>query len=130
MARPDASAAVSVERFFQFCLLGLVSSGYLAVAVVWWQLSLWVAVVYAGMSVVTFALYAMDKRRAQAGEWRVSEATLQLAALGCGWPGAVLAQQFLRHKNRKRSFQALFWALVVLNTVVLAVVVHGTSVLR
>ena len=32
MARPDASAAVSVERFFQFSLLGLVTSGYLAVA--------------------------------------------------------------------------------------------------
>ena len=32
MARPAANAAVSVERFFQFSLLGLVASGYLAVA--------------------------------------------------------------------------------------------------
>ena len=32
MPRQDASAAVSVERFFQFSLLGLVASGYLAVA--------------------------------------------------------------------------------------------------
>src|SRR5450432_1873124 len=32
MPRADASAAISVERFFQFSLLGLVSSGYLAVA--------------------------------------------------------------------------------------------------
>jgi hypothetical protein len=32
MPRPDASAAISVERFFQFSLLGLVASGYLAVA--------------------------------------------------------------------------------------------------
>jgi len=32
MARPAATAAVSVERFFQFSLLGLVASGYLAVA--------------------------------------------------------------------------------------------------
>jgi protein-glutamine gamma-glutamyltransferase len=32
MARADASAAVSVERFFQFALLGLVASGFLAVA--------------------------------------------------------------------------------------------------
>jgi protein-glutamine gamma-glutamyltransferase len=32
MARADASAAASVERFFQFSLLGLVASGYLAVA--------------------------------------------------------------------------------------------------
>ncbi|HWC95736.1 MAG TPA: hypothetical protein VG456_03275, partial [Candidatus Sulfopaludibacter sp.] len=32
MARHDAGVAVSVERFFQFSLLGLVASGYLAVA--------------------------------------------------------------------------------------------------
>ena len=32
MQRHDASVAVSVERFFQFSLLGLVASGYLAVA--------------------------------------------------------------------------------------------------
>ncbi len=32
MPRHDASVAVSVERFFQFSLLGLVASGYLAVA--------------------------------------------------------------------------------------------------
>src|SRR5262249_37224303 len=32
MPRADASAAVSIERFFQFSLLGLVASGYLAVA--------------------------------------------------------------------------------------------------
>src|SRR5450759_1519514 len=32
MPRQDALAAVSVERFFQFSLLGLVASGYLAVA--------------------------------------------------------------------------------------------------
>ena len=32
MARSESSAAASVERFFQFSLLGLVTSGYLAVA--------------------------------------------------------------------------------------------------
>src|SRR6476646_6961688 len=32
MPRQDAGALVSVERFFQFSLLGLVASGYLAVA--------------------------------------------------------------------------------------------------
>ncbi|MEO8368276.1 MAG: DUF3488 and transglutaminase-like domain-containing protein [Candidatus Solibacter sp.] len=32
MSRQDAGAALSVERFFQFSLLGLVASGYLAVA--------------------------------------------------------------------------------------------------
>src|SRR5438477_12955665 len=32
MPRPEPNPALSVERFFQFSLLGLVTSGYLAVA--------------------------------------------------------------------------------------------------
>jgi len=32
MARSETEAAASIERFFQFSLLGLVASGYLAVA--------------------------------------------------------------------------------------------------
>ena len=36
-------------------------------------------------------------------------------ALAGGWPGALLAQQWLRHKSAKREFRAVFWATLVLN---------------
>jgi len=36
-----------------------------------------------------------------------------------GWPGALIAQQTLRHKSRKESFRAVFWVTVVLNCAVL-----------
>jgi uncharacterized membrane protein YsdA (DUF1294 family) len=32
-----------------------------------------------------------------------------------GWPGAIVAQQLLRHKTSKASFRLAFWATVVLN---------------
>ncbi len=32
-----------------------------------------------------------------------------------GWPGALLAQQALRHKTRKVSFQLSFWAIVAIH---------------
>ena len=32
-----------------------------------------------------------------------------------GWPGGLLAQQWLRHKTSKRSFQQMFWVTVVAN---------------
>jgi uncharacterized membrane protein YsdA (DUF1294 family) len=35
--------------------------------------------------------------------------------LACGWPGALLAQQLLRHKTAKGSFVATFWGTVVVN---------------
>ena len=39
---------------------------------------------------------------------------LALSALG-GWPGANLAQHYLRHKSKKTSFRAAHWVMVLLN---------------
>lgn len=74
-----------------------------------------VVIAYAAMSAITFVAYAIDKSAAQAGRWRTSEATLHLLALAGGWPGALLAQQTLRHKSQKRSFRAVFWITVLIN---------------
>ena len=70
------------------------------------------AAVYAAMSVIAFALYAADKRRAGRGEWRISEALLHLVELLGGWPGALMAQHLLRHKRRKRGYMVIFWLIV------------------
>lgn len=77
----------------------------------------WVLPAYLGLSVMTFLAYAIDKSAAQRGAWRISEQTLHLLALAGGWPGALLAQQKLRHKSMKQAFRAVFWATVGLNIV-------------
>lgn len=66
-------------------------------------------------SVVAYILYAIDKTAAMEGSWRVSENTLHMAALLFGWPGALIAQNRLRHKTKKKSFRAYFWLMVMLN---------------
>jgi len=70
---------------------------------------------YLLLSMVTFIAYAIDKSAAQSGSWRTSEGTLHVLALLGGWPGAMLAQQTLRHKSRKASFRGTFWFTVLLN---------------
>ena len=70
---------------------------------------------YAGASLVTFIAYAIDKSAAQSGRWRTQESTLHLLALIGGWPGALIAQNRLRHKSRKGSFLLVFWVTVLLN---------------
>jgi uncharacterized membrane protein YsdA (DUF1294 family) len=45
----------------------------------------------------------------------VPESTLILLGLAGGWPGAIIAQQVLRHKSNKKDFRSAFWASVVLN---------------
>lgn len=87
---------------------------YLVVALVW-RVPLWVAAIYVAMSFVCFMAYAFDKSAAEAGRWRIAESTLLTLGLAGGWPGAIVAQQVLRHKSSKASFRAAFWATVVLN---------------
>ena len=77
----------------------------------------WLLWAYLGGSAVTFLAYAMDKSAAQRGAWRIKEQTLHLLSLAGGWPGALLAQQMLRHKSAKAEFRAVFWATVALNIV-------------
>ena len=70
---------------------------------------------YLFVSTVTYFAYAIDKSEAQAGHWRIGENVLQILALAGGWPGALIAQQILKHKSKKRSFQIVLWTAVVLN---------------
>ena len=75
----------------------------------------WLVWAYLGLSVFTFLAYAIDKSAAQKGAWRVSEQTLHGLSLLGGWPGALIAQQKLRHKSSKQAFREVFWSTVVLN---------------
>lgn len=56
-----------------------------------------------------------SKVAAKDGAWRTSEGTLHWRSLVGGWPGALVAQQTLRHKSKKQSFRSSFWITVVLN---------------
>jgi uncharacterized membrane protein YsdA (DUF1294 family)/cold shock CspA family protein len=87
---------------------------FVAVAALW-RVSIWVAVGYLVLSATAVIAYAIDKSAARSGAWRSSEQSLLLLGLAGGWPGAILAQQLLRHKTRKASFQLTFWGTVFLN---------------
>ena len=66
-----------------------------------------------GMSALTFLAYMRDKSAAVDSRRRVPESTLHLLELAGGWPGALLAQRVLRHKNSKPQYQRAFWLVVL-----------------
>jgi uncharacterized membrane protein YsdA (DUF1294 family) len=70
---------------------------------------------YVVNSLLTFLIYAWDKRAARRGRERVPEVTLHTLELFGGWPGALLAQRLIRHKNAKVSYQVVFWLIVTLH---------------
>lgn len=104
--RSNDSLSIIVAAFF-FSIVG--------VSVLTAKIPPLVLVLYVITSLLTFIMYAVDKSAAQKGAWRTQESTLHLLSLAGGWPGALVAQQKLRHKSKKQSFRSVFWLTVLLN---------------
>ena len=85
------------------------------------QLPIWAMAIPVLLRGLTYLIYDLDKKAAQQGKQRIPEKNLHLLGLLGGWPGALLAQQKLRHKTAKTEFQQIFWATVVLNWVLLII---------
>ncbi|MBQ9003031.1 MAG: DUF1294 domain-containing protein [Eggerthellaceae bacterium] len=63
-----------------------------------------VVVYLAGVNLIAFAAFGVDKSRAERGAWRISEsALLFLAAVG-GSIGALAGMRLFHHKTRKPLF--------------------------
>jgi uncharacterized membrane protein YsdA (DUF1294 family)/cold shock CspA family protein len=119
ISSPEAQAKFRAAwgvTFFLLLVAGAAALGYL---------STWVPALYAGMSCLTFIAYRMDKARAEKDERRVPENTLHLLELLGGWPGALVAQQWLRHKTGKVSYQVIFWLIVMAHVVFWGWIVFG-----
>lgn len=88
---------------------------FVAASVLQGWIPLEVLYLYLGASALAFITYAWDKSAARRNAWRTQETTLHLLGLVGGWPGALLAQRWLRHKSAKTSFQTMYWITVLIN---------------
>jgi uncharacterized membrane protein YsdA (DUF1294 family) len=76
------------------------------------------------INAATFAAFAWDKRAAERRAWRIPERRLlTLAAFG-GSPGALAAQQLLRHKTRKEPFRTALRAVAAVHMALLAIAAY------
>ena len=89
--------------------------GAVSYAVILGYLSPLLLCAYAAMSLVTYFVYASDKARAGTGQRRTPELTLHWLEILGGWPGALIAQWQIGHKNRKPSYQMVFWAIIAIH---------------
>jgi uncharacterized membrane protein YsdA (DUF1294 family)/cold shock CspA family protein len=109
--------------------VALVEAGVLAWAVHRGALPLGLLLAWPVLNLVTFWFYWHDKHAARRGAWRVPEDRLQLFSLLGGWPAARLAQQVLRHKSSKASFQLQYGLMVLVHLGGLAAVLHWRGAL-
>lgn len=96
-------------------VFSVVFLAFVTMAVAAGKLPFAVLLAYLLASCFAYLAYFLDKVASVQKQWRKSESALHVLSLVGGWPGAMLAQRTLRHKTQKQSFQATYWATVVLN---------------
>lgn len=74
------------------------------------------------MNLLAFALMGIDKAKAKAGAWRISEKTLFLVTALFGGLGGTLGMNVFRHKTKHWYFKFGFPVLLVIQLAVLALV--------
>ena len=81
---------------------------------------------YLLMSSIAFIAIGYDKSAAVRRGQRIPEKTLLLLTLLGGWPGAVLAYRFFRHKTQKQPFKTHSALMITLNCLFMLVWVMAT----
>ena len=66
------------------------------------------------INITTFIAYGIDKRAAINKTWRVPEKDLHTLEFMGGWIGAFIGQKFFKHKTSKKSFQATYKLMIIL----------------
>lgn len=98
-----------------FYLLFAGASAVFCFGYLYWN-SLWLILIYlAAINVITMRVYSHDKNASRRGQRRTREGCLMWCNLLGGWIGAIFAQQWLRHKTRKISFQFYFITSTMFN---------------
>jgi uncharacterized membrane protein YsdA (DUF1294 family)/cold shock CspA family protein len=115
---PSQTREIRVALWRWFMVGGFAAT--LLILTVMTSLPLVVLPIYLLASLIALMLYAFDKAAAMNRRWRTTEATLWLAGVLGGWPGALLAQGMFRHKARKVAFLVPFWISVAANCAFLA----------
>jgi uncharacterized membrane protein YsdA (DUF1294 family)/cold shock CspA family protein len=116
--RRAGETSPKTAKFFTGFITILIAVAFIAfvkVSVVLFDIPVQILYFYLATSALTLLLYSKDKWAAKRDAWRTEENTLHLLSLLGGWPGALIAQQTLRHKSRKEEFRLVFWITVVLN---------------
>ncbi len=78
------------------------------------------------VNLLAFACFGIDKQKAKAHQWRISEKTLLGIALCGGSLGAILGMRFFHHKTRHAKFVLGLPAILILQGIA-AILVYSIA---
>ena len=122
-----AGSTLATQQVFYFALMMLIAyiteSYFFKTSVLSPKtILLFVAYHLVCINIATFFAYGADKKAAMHGDWRIPEAHLHALEFLGGWVGAFTAQKFFHHKSKKRSYQIMFWLMLVLQTTAIYII--------
>jgi len=89
-----------------------------------------ISILFISVNVLTFLLYVTDKRKAELGKWRISEAKLIFFTLACGGIGAFLAMKLTRHKIKHSKFKIAVAVGLLIALIPVVHIIHGLTLDR
>ncbi len=105
-------SVLSIAPFIIAAILALIINAVVPALGLGWS---WIS----GVSLASFGTYGYDKSIAGRGVTRVPEVVLHLLTALGGSIGSFAGMQIFRHKTQKKSFQLVFWAIVIIQIVVI-----------
>ncbi|MFT4021031.1 MAG: DUF1294 domain-containing protein [Acinetobacter sp.] len=91
----------------------------------WFQCFIGLMIYFSIINLLTFFIYAIDKKAAQHGKQRIAERSLHLLSLSGGWYGAWVAQQKLRHKTQKQPFRRIYFCTILMNLLIILILIYA-----
>lgn len=75
-------------------------------------------------SIAAFCQYWLDREAEANGKKRIRTLSFHVVAALGGWPGALLAQKMLKHRNGHSIFNGFVWMSIALNLCLVYVAFH------
>ena len=83
-----------------------------------------ILIYFAGINIVTFFLYGIDKWKAKRSKWRIEEATLLWWAAFGGSIGALLGMKAWHHKTLHKKFKYGVPAILIAQLAIVGVIIY------
>lgn len=107
--------------FVFFSCFGLIIAATIVYVMITYLSIHWGIAYFVGINIATFLLYGYDKQvaKAQKGGTRIPEKALHFFAFIGGTPMAFFSRRFFRHKTVKTSFVIMFWAVFIVQVIII-----------
>ena len=81
------------------------------------------------INVVSFVLFAVDKKKAKRGAWRIKERTLIFFSFIGGSLGSILSMLIMRHKTQKLKFTLLVPLSFIIHVIIIYMVLKSRALI-